>query len=170
MKKSELGIAIARDVLSRIKRRKLRVHTGTYIYGGIENASLDDQAQTYIDVLENNCEVCALGGLLLSYVRLKNNCSLHDMGCINSYYTTNGINVKTTFSKIYNILKVAFSKKTMWLLECAFEQSKMSRKMSSLSMKKVYEAIDFGKRFKTDRTRLVGIMKNIINNDGKFIP
>ena len=34
----------------------------------------------------------------------------------------------------------------------------------------ILRAIKFGKRFRTEKTRLVGIMENIIENDGTFIP
>ena len=71
MSSREKRIAIAKDVIKRIKLGKLRVaHQGYFdrnkefpIYGSL---------QKQIEKAEANCRVCAMGGMLLSYARLYN--------------------------------------------------------------------------------------------------
>jgi hypothetical protein len=69
------AVAVAKDVLAQLKLKKIKFKIDSgYLRGEIPLAELDKEKglQEQIDVVQKNCEVCALGGCFLSYVRLYN--------------------------------------------------------------------------------------------------
>lgn len=165
MTKPEKAIAVAKDVLKRLG--KLTVKTGDYLSFENTNIPKEGNAQNYINEIESNCRVCALGACLLSQIRLydKINLDLFESECNDRYIPLEDIR------KIFNHLSKIFSKKTICLIEQAFESigdvcltDSLSTSDKDIKMAQKY------KKYKNDKNRLKAIMKNVIKNKGQFIP
>jgi hypothetical protein len=115
MKKQEKAIAIAKDVLHRLKLEKLNLarKTGFIVpvaYTIEETFPKTGSLQKQIDKAEANCQVCALGGIFLSHVRLHNG-----IQCDKVY------DGSFNFHQISSKLRQIFSAKTLALIEGVFE-------------------------------------------------
>lgn len=180
MSSREKRIAIAKDVIKRIKLGKLRVaHQGYFdrnkefpIYGSL---------QKQIEKAEANCRVCAMGGMLLSYARLYNEVRCESL-------VPAGLNL---FEHIASQLKGVFTNRTLAIIEGVFEgevyneeaispewKSSVEKKAIILRINKKIEDYretvnaKYNKTKKGKMTRsafvLLKICENIIRNDGKF--
>lgn len=186
MSKKNARIAIVKDVLARIKHRRIR--TGFY-FSGVHNVIYDlrelpnDEGKVYvdaeklnaknfIDLLEEKCDVCALGSLFMSHIRVFNQISL---GQIDSERDT-----------ITQSLHEYFDKEQLDLIETAFERSGAGTyntyyfsdenlsdsELNDLDSKGLlaYKAIKFGQKYGDSSKRLRAIMLNVVKNDGVFKP
>lgn len=180
MKKQEKAIAIAKDVLKRLKLEKLSLarRTGFIVPKGKfpTTGSLQEQ----IDKAEANCQVCALGGMFLSHVRLHNGIQCDNV-CDGSF----------NFRQISLELKQIFSLKTLALIEGVFE-GKLLRIADVLSIRSINvgDVNDMQKRIKDyhnaivekarkgkkllsakakTRALMTEICRNIIRNSGEFV-
>lgn len=180
MKKQEKAIAIAKDVLHRLKLEKLSLARRTGFIVPKETFPKTGSLQKQIDKAEANCQVCALGGIFLSHVRLHNGVQCDNV-CDGSF----------NFHQISSKLKQIFSEKTLALIEGVFE-GKILRIAYVLSIRgiSVGDAYDMEKRIKDyhnavvekarkgkkllsakakTRALMTEICKNIIRNNGEFV-
>lgn len=146
--KKELRIAIAKDVLLRLRTNKLIPASGVYVgmsYGAKAFAEANGslQASQCLDTLTNNCRVCALGATFVSYVSIKNKISVMDFATIQQARREELLHKAFTFSQLYDIERCfeGWNDGYLWV-EC----------------------------YPTARERMQAIMKNIIRNDGTFKP
>lgn len=164
-RKRQKAIAIAKDVLKRLKLDKIRLFSGSYITPFYKFPSFGS-LQQQIDKAETNCEVCALGGLFLSSVRLYNeeNCEDWKHG--------------TDFDDLKDSLKKYFSISDLILIEGMFEgitfnYESLSRSRIEDDVNKYREETLKGHKKKSTKTQLEIILKeiceNIIRNDGSFV-
>lgn len=166
--KAEMAVDVANDVLKNLRYIR-NIETGTYCEGSILDIGLDNpkgSVQPYINDLTKHCDVCALGACFLSYIRLHNKVTFEEI--VDSYegdYLSPG----STF--IITKLKKVFSPEQIDLIECAFERSVFNRTVkNTFTTKRRDKAIEFGSRYLDDKERLRAIMKNIVKNNGKFVP
>ena len=175
MKKNEMAVAIARDVLKHLRSLKVRDRNG---YVGLNdkyectpkslsNLSGKEQLQNHLPVVVKYCDVCALGACFLSYVRL------YDKIQVSSLVQSYDFGLKS--DKLVSILNVCFSLEQRNLIESAFELNRMDEGI--YGTKHIYAAedavdyaIEFGKQYEDPKERLRAIMKNIIKNNGQFCP
>jgi hypothetical protein len=76
-------------------------------------------------------------------------------------------------SNCHNKLADHFEEQQLAAVECAFEmRDDLGDFRDTLDNDPVTldRAIAFGKRHRSDRSRLIAILKNIIANDGEFVP
>ena len=173
MTKPEKRIAIANDVLMRLRTGKFKAEAGEYI--SIDSDFSDmERAQKVIKAKETTCTVCAKGALFCSDVALENKLTLDELKNETGVSTTNYGNPKN------KQLLAIFSVQQLDLIECAFETSNCSR-ANLLSTEQINKAIEFGNKYqpeddwgddvrKSDKDRLQAICKNIIKNNGTFKP
>lgn len=145
-KKREMRLAVAKDVLKRLRRKKLNVFSGNgYIvpkntsYFEIDNLKSScqhDNSQEHLDKIESSCEVCALGACMLSHIRLFNKVVIED--------TFGGENAKFALGSY-------FSRQQLGIIENVFER------ISNWSTRE------------ENSKRLAKIMRNIIKNNGKYV-
>lgn len=106
--KAEKAVAVAKDVLKRLKYGKLNVKRRTGFFLVKRNFPKHGSLQEFADVAEANCKVCALGGMFLSYARVYNRVRCDEV--YNDFYETT------------KKLKQVFSMRTLALIEGVFER------------------------------------------------
>jgi hypothetical protein len=113
------------------------------------------------------CEACALGSLFLGLV------DTHKQGTLREWELTGHSRMREDLSKY-------FSKRTIILIECAFETNDRPFGSTDEAFVRDYTAIapeelrekaaEFGRKYTSDGRRLRAILNNIRKNDGEFIP
>lgn len=176
IKQRQKSVEIAKDVLAQIKI--LNVITGTYLE--VENYSVlqeNESLQKALDkiLVKGNCTVCALGACFLSHVKLYNKVKVdHDMMAF-GFMESN---------VLFDRLKSSLGIKNVVLIETAFEGSDTTGNHAEFSSmeetdprldKKVplaqrFAATEYFYKYNDGPNRLKVIMKNVIANDGEFIP
>jgi hypothetical protein len=158
--------AICKDVIKQIQAKKLNVLAGVYVQ---EKRSEDENwwskppvkiksgviTKDDCNALTKKCNVCALGSMFLSRIRLFNQVewkSLHED--------------KDHQKEIMKSLKGYFTDLEMNEIECAFERDEY---MHGLGTVKMGPFAKFGLEFDEPADRLLAIMQNILDN-GKFDP
>lgn len=183
---AKLRVRIAKDVLKSIKT--LTVRPGRWI-GTLDGDSLKDKwgdskdSKKQATALKKECQVCALGGLMLSTV-----CLLNEFNWSKGHYYS-VVKQDSMFDRLLD----HFDGPQLLLIENAFElghgglaikdyNGEFSESQArdaarnvkidwpSIDNNQVDRAIAFGERYKTPKGRLRGIMNNLINNHGTFVP
>ncbi len=170
----DLRIQIAKDVLRSLP--VLNVRTGTFVSD--KDSTTSKELQTIAEIkdskiqaqkLKQHCEVCALGACLLSAVKFTNKFKFD----IKFDYFDDMYELDLDPEPIMKKLLPIFGKEQLALIEYAFEQGKgwiVGEWNVDRYQKKLDKAEEFGNSFRKDSERLRAIMKNIIKNDGTFIP
>lgn len=165
------AVAVAEDVLASLG--KLVPSAGSFVknYELPPNfnklATANEQAQA----LKPACRVCALGACFLSTVTLYN--------AFEFKFNRWPDRVIVGDENMFNRLRAIFTPVQLYLIENAFENGngyfrdninlgEIGLKFSTAPDRTA--AVKFGRRFKTATTRLRAIMKNIVANEGVFIP
>lgn len=175
---AKMRVAIAKDVLAQLKAKKIVPSYSTWIedpkHGGIDTL-IEDAARAdaeSIDVCEfvsklNKCEVCALGSLFVSQVRLDDKtCEVFRKMNPSKTPTEAGYDVFEELNK--SPLKMYFSKDQLTLIESTFEGGEGMH--SPATEKDRALAYAYSQMYVKAADRLTAIMKNIISNNGTFIP
>jgi hypothetical protein len=165
----EQRIAVIRDILDRLDTRNISVNH--YLDSAekiIDNVSVNDNAQNHIEKLESVCNVCALGNILLSHIRLYNKVSIIDLGVYESESGISGKKIVANRDQVLKPLLDYFSTVQLHMIEVAFECVKYS--WNEIGYDKADRCIYFGKQYDNAKDRLKAICNNIIANDGIFIP
>ncbi len=172
-------VAVAKDVLSRLKKFRLYVVSNYYLNGVREFSFHDDDgAQENLCTLEGNCGVCALGAMFLSHIRLNNQVKMIDVKEKMLYNngeegddSPNGrqrhLAARTFLEKC---LKKITTKEQLALIEIAFELNDNILGIGKISKAKRQAAYNFGNRYYGDAERLKAIMENVVKNKGMFKP
>jgi hypothetical protein len=166
------AVRVATDVLAQIKARgKFVVTPGTYAeISGVftsdpndpwHSVKVADDLQTFLKkhAKPKSCHVCALGACFLANVEKTDNVPYLDSTHRRDEITEN-------LSKI-------FSEGQMGLIEAAFERSSdygYKGDDNDNTYDLVEAAVEFGERYDDPTKRLRAIMKNIIKNNGEFVP
>lgn len=158
----EKRIAIAKDVIKQV--RYLKISPSYYInmipichyIDRLEEKgkSYDSNAQKHLKELRK-CEVCALGSMLLSHIKLFNSVEITD--------------IFSDFECMDNHLNY-FTEKQLILIELAFMGVMVRFGPTSLSEKEFNHCLRWRHLIIDEKQRVIAIMKNIIKNDGEFIP
>lgn len=166
--KAEQRVLIAQDVLANIKSKVYIPKEGVYFDDSLlirELGSNADIQQNFDKIKE--CEVCAMGSCLLSTIKFKDSITTTDLKDMPLHRT----------SKESDLIVEVFSENQLALIETAFERRYSTEgHWSSViggvltTIKEVNKAIKFGMKYANDTNKLIGIMKNIIKNNGTFIP
>lgn len=174
LNKAEKRIAIAEDVLAQIKLGTILAQKGTYLqanansncslsYSKLKNQQLNSLMQT--NQVEYTC--CGIGSLFVAKINKTNHLKFGEVG-------TNDL-----ATSIHDKLKSIFTGNQLNLIEAAFETEVINDNNNELesygeygcyNTKLAEKAIKFGEKYESDKDRLIGIMKNIIKNQGEFKP
>ena len=159
--KAEQRVLIAKDVIAQIKAKRYKPNSGRYmiIYNGFDN---NESVQKHVD--EIDCVCCALGACLISTTKFKNKLTFGNISAVRA----NG--------DVWGLLKNIFTPKQLAMIEYAFEVNYQGDRVAEryfshcISDNLIRKSIKFGVNYFTERARMVGIMQNIINNNGTFKP
>lgn len=174
--KDQQRVAIARDVLSQLKKATIIADRGTYFKvcanQDIETTEkLDDLLKSFKKD-KATCEVCGIGACFVGLVNLGNNAKSKSF--ISNKIITDWRPVEIDDSKMRRLLRKVFHSTQLTLIECAFEKSFVfldsDAKKNNVEYETREKAMSFGDGYDTDEARLIAIMQNIIKNKGTFIP
>lgn len=157
--KAEKRVALAKDAIRQIKANILFPKGGNYtriIRSGLWSEEfMQSSFQDRLVNKEIECECCAKGALICSFVGFENEASVIDIGSINE-------------EQIRDKLKGVFSPRQLHMIEFAFEGREI--------MYFVYSS-EIGRRlgsyfdhYDDPSERLIAILENIIKNKGTFKP
>jgi len=167
-------IAVAKDVLDRIELKQLKPNNGIFCRINKDPLESSYSLKEKLQNTKTKCEVCAKGGLFLSYI-----------GIVNEYevYTDSIHNGENLYSREMKILSKIFKPKQLSLIETAFEGTYYSDWNKKLTKKEITDCINFrgikredenrdylDNNYKTSLNILTKICENIIKNNGDFIP
>jgi hypothetical protein len=144
MTKMEKRVALAKDVIASIKSKHYIAENGTYL-DVVKKKNLDYLHSYDLETIKRSdvsCHVCAIGSLFVSTMKKKKNGKLDDVDSDEMIHAMKGI----------------FTHSEMRLLEEIFEGGSNQ------------DANIFYERYAADdsKGRLLGIMKNIVKNNGNF--
>lgn len=183
MTKPELRIAVAQDVLKSLRR--LDVRMGVFVEQThmadrkVDKILSGDDVKVIAQKLKTKCKVCVLGACLMSVVSIDNNFAFHSR--------IDGVTFGVGSYDVAERLLKLFTAKQLLLIETAFEVDlsddmeygyftdkytllNMSDEEFAQTAKHRKVAAAFGRQFDTPKDRLRAIMKNMIENGGKFVP
>jgi hypothetical protein len=156
-------VAIAQDVLLQLATKKLRAETGEWgcptTTRGLDILEESTGELQSILTKVKSCNACALGGMLLAGVRLRNKFDCQSwMGL--------------GFSDIADYLGDIFEHDQLVLIEAAFEKRRGEDEIEDFQDEVDLEALAawIAKAPKGAEPRMKKIMKNIIANNGTFCP
>jgi hypothetical protein len=181
--KNEKAVLVAKDVLKQIKLKKYIPNAGFYIKKNWGIDDLKDLGLKKKDDVRNNfdkipqCQVCALGSMLLSCTKLGNRLTFNDVDIIN------GVRIqRLNKPKIKKLFNSIFDGYQLLLIENAFEGSSftsdryakdiLGHKLSDSDYNKCNKFYFMYGMYCTDESthnRMVAICKNIIKNKGTFV-
>lgn len=150
--KTQMRIAVAKDVLKQLKLRKIIAKFGVYtVTNSVDRVALGALTQQHTDlqdalkVITKPCEVCAVGSLLMSYARLYDEVPLENSATLVSYH--------------HGPVMRLFGKWQTQAIENTFE-----------GWREPGEGEDDSWWSTAPERRLKRIMNNIVKNGGKFVP
>jgi len=161
-------VAIAKDVLEQLRLEHFVANGGSYktihYESGKElwNFPLEKSMQTVLKEEVKTCYVCARGAILLSTIRKSNECTVEDFRCNTDYEGGNIIE-----RKYFNSIELSS-------MERVFENwdncNKEEQQFADFLTEKTREFNYIEKSNLSQRIRLAGICRNIIENDGAWVP
>jgi hypothetical protein len=174
--KAEKRVMIAKDVLAQIKANRYIAESGTWVDANwnIRNEidGTESVQKLFADRTIETCNVCALGSLFMSCTNLNNNTCVSDIN-----YGGEGTEIGERIEEgdtLSNGLNKIFSKKQLQLIEVYFEKGDGWFGEDGYTGNYIGEDSRhveyFNDAYPDDEDRLVEIMKNIVANDGTFVP
>jgi hypothetical protein len=154
MTKMQKRVAIAEDVIASVRAFKFRAEPGTY-FAMQNNDAITSDPQAIMQHEETVCNVCAIGAIFASKVKIGNKCTLN-------------IDQKLGDRSIIPNIKSIFSEKELRIIEAAFERNAQDSIVPDDIEEKARKWHDKNHPMDDDK-RLIAIMKNIIKNKGTFV-
>lgn len=161
MTKSEKRVQIAKDVISRLEFKNLSADTGSLIKTTTKSIVKESGKESLKDFVNTGttCEVCAKGGLFMSYI-----------GRVNKFKSSDI--TKSRHSHEHNSaemikLQEIFSDIQLVLIETVFE-GRLVLTDRFISERNRQRAEKMYRKYENSNSRLVAICENIIRNKGTF--
>lgn len=176
---NEKRVRIAQDVIARIKSHELIAKPKVWVsflenektFGGYYR---DESLQTVLEIENPICNVCAIGGMIVSTIANSNNFEVGEVSSYNNY-DLDGEEPQEEkcipFSTGKKVLLGIFSGEQLILIEEAFELGNGHVKFylcDEVDNKTMSKAREFGKRYDNPTDRMLAIMENIVANNGEF--
>jgi hypothetical protein len=154
---------IAKDVILQLENKKYIAASGTYFrpsYNEYTNKGKD--LQSILNKPSTTCNVCALGGVFASCVRITDDVKIDAVGTYS--------NDRTMRFKLQQ--EGIFSEKQLACIEAAFEEwdNNLRYKFRYTLMYRTRKGLKNTYGIDKDKEAMISIMKNIISNKGSFRP
>lgn len=152
-------VKLAKDVIKHLQGKDKIITAVRNSYFDLNlswDAEYDWSYSSQVDEVVSSigCEVCAIGALFIADVMIRDRATVHDAYGVDT--------MKRRLSKHFGV-------RALELIETAFEM--VPAPGGTIDDGEIIDkAIRFGKRFESDKRRMIAIMNNIIDNDGDFIP
>lgn len=185
MTAAQKRLAIAKDVLAQLKKKKFVAESGSYctlntskvltrkdigISEGEGYKTVDIELQPLLlDGTIASCDVCAIGSVFMSKVLLGNKFKI----TADSYSDSgeDSVDLETDLDRDHDMvesLKGIFTEKQLRLMEYAFEGEDIKEIFFDSPEKFHLKVDEFYYEYTSDESRLKAIMQNIIKNEGTF--
>ena len=155
MSRPERRVAIAKDVLSQIHTRKIKVKTGFYLHP--VKVRVESSRNEQIREIKKKCSACARGSMMLCRLGYDTKHDLQDIviggGSFMGY-------VKANRSDTSDILSDAFTERQLNTIENAFECDLVIEEFKGQNVY-MYSHLK-------PKDRLIAIMQNIIDHNGEY--
>jgi len=169
-------IDIAKDVIAQLAFGKYMPLQNSYaVLSDVDALDLTAELQKEL-VKVQTCSVCALGALFISDVAKHDRCTVEEAGIVDERLAY-GLTRTTCVEQqpVRKRLRELFSDRQLAMIEMAFEgwEVREITKVESVvdpDFDAYNKCLAFYHKYKTSTTRMRGIMRNIIKNDGEFIP
>lgn len=176
--KAQKRVLVAKDVLAQINAKRYTAEAGVWVRPNwsykIDSYSInttDSVQKLFADRSIESCNVCALGGMFMSCTNLNNNTTVEQLSA--EAEDSLGENIEHG-ENLSNGLNKIFTSKQLQLIEMYFENGEgwfgeyghtgCANGADQQHIEAFYE------RYQNDDDRLKEIMKNIVANDGTFVP
>ncbi len=166
--KAEKRVLIAKDVLVMLKNRKYKAKRNNFaqLINTYSEPADKSVQELLLDKNQVKCECCALGGLMTSCIGYVNDFNVGD-------YWRKGIDWNGGRANAGQKILQFFSKAQLVLIEIAFERANGYYQVGDVEygrdIELTYKAEIFAKGLSASDA-LTKIMKNIIDNNGTFVP
>jgi|GEM_PF-3299686 len=173
-------ILICYDALLQLRQKKVKAEIGKYVVVRDKGThkrydpsiSLNRQRNLQIDSVldKQQCQACALGTLFISRARIFNKIKICDIPDFQDGQIT--YDNRPSSSALNTQLQQYFDQQQLSLIEACFEGAPIGVAGRCLNSDEQVQEISerFITKYKTAESRLIAILKNIISNDGLFIP
>jgi hypothetical protein len=163
---NSVRVKIAEDVISRINSGQLEAVDSCDIGFINKNLNYSDSHSDAKQLFENSkCLVSARGALFFSIVCLNGNINMSQFIRFDKEDET-AETIDLSSKVVVSYMSNFFDLTQLDLMEDAFLFWHFGCNDFKINIK----ASDFGKKFNNDKDRLIGIMQNLIDNDGEFKP
>jgi len=166
MSRAEKRVAVARDVILAIRAEQ--IVPATMVYLDAEKMSRtpelpDLQVREALAGVE--CTACAIGSVFVACTNRADDLTMREFGVASQFHS------ESRPDQMRKYLSEWFSYKQLALIESAFERSAFNAQVGPNPSLRAYRAaVNFGDEFTNSKDRMIGIMKNIIKNEGTFKP
>jgi hypothetical protein len=169
--RAEKRVMVAKDVIARLKTKQYRATEGRWVEPTMRNFIPYDARELSLQkqIVEESekCACCGIGAVTLSCIVFNNNATLGDL-----------TDHKLDFDVMENTegdkfgLKKIFSPRQLALIEIAFENGEGYYQLEDRG--RLFTKAEFNKlsaQYKgyQPTTKLIAIMKNIVENNGEFV-
>jgi len=176
--KAQKRVLIAQDVLAQIKAKRYVAASGIWVLPNwsdkIDRGQIrvtDSVQKLFAENAIDTCNVCALGGMFMSCTNLNNNTTVKQL----TDEAQDGLGASIDGGeKLSNGLNQIFSKTQLEIIETYFEHGDgwfrrdgYTGRSNGVDQKHVDA---FFEKYPEDDDRLKEIMKNIVANNGTFVP
>lgn len=179
MSNDEKKVQIAKDCIERIKIKQFQPYSGAVISGGsIRKLNKGFKIETSLKEVLNNdnvipCDVCAKGGLFMSYIGRTNELKLCELSFNKSELLDEFTDPNSPTTIEHTKLLEIFDIRELSYIECAFEgtqylEEDLKGKAIAFSSVEYLKAHDFYCLHINENDRLITICNNIIQNKGRF--
>lgn len=165
LSKKKKRIAIANDILARIAAKQIIGESGVWAY------AINPETNDLQEHLDSNgkCQCCALGAAICGVAFFKDQIEL-DYADEASYSDNRNELLDIFGEEQLSLIENAFERGNGYFNEDAYDWENGDDE-EGYKLKPLYKkAISFGKRYKSDTSRLKAIWSNVVKNDGTFVP
>jgi hypothetical protein len=163
--KADARIAVARDVLARLRSNEFVAAKGTILsIRPRKGWKRSGRLRQLLDRGVESCHACARGALLMSKCRLVRDAKVFDILRMtwDEDLTAGGVPVDDELLQIFDGRQIT-------LIEQAFELGHVAPKFG-VPDSECRDAVAFGRGYPENRPRLAAILQNLIDHDSLFTP
>ena len=163
---SQQRLKVIKDVITYLEEGKITARRGRYLVLRGYKKVINDSDQLHELVEQAKCDACGIGSIFIAAVMLNNKLKISDLN--GSYGSSAADGIKTEGVEDWamrSYLATWFDGEQMNLIESAFEEDNAYAAGTASQA-----AAEFGMSYNSDHERLLAICKNILANNGRFVP